>query len=203
METLTTKLHELLQSLNLPGSLQALEKPLGLPQGLLAHAEEIRQQNGLSRILRSIDDIAKLKANNHAMYKEATDMLASEETTDRLLREKHGTIQWTRPASRLAAPHLHKELEEYAGYMESAAQSDIVVKDKVKTHESVLKVLGSDKNEVEAFVPDTQRVKMTPKLEREVAKLRSCLNEVSRLESKRRRNIEAVKEKARTDDISI
>ena len=103
----------------------------------------------------------------------------------------------------MAAPHLHKELEEYAGYLESAEQFDDLVNDKVKEHEEVLKVLGSGKSEVEAFVPDSQGVKMTPKLGGEVAKLRSCLNKVSRLESRRRRNIEAIKEKARTDDISI
>jgi len=202
LEALTTKLHDLLQSLNLPGSLQALEKPLGLPSGLVAHAEEVRSQDGLARIRRSIDDIAKLKANNVAMYQEAAEMLSSEETADRLLREKHGTARWIRPASRAVAPQLYKELEEYAGYMKSAEQSDNLVREKVKEHEAVLRVLGSGLSEVEAFVPNTQRVKMTPKMEREVAKLRNCLNEVSRLESGRRRKIEAVREKARTDDIT-
>lgn len=202
LEALTTKLHDLLQSLNLPGSLQALEKPLGLPSGLVAHAEEIQQQDGIARILRSIADIAKLKANNVAMYEEAADLLSSEETADRHLREKHGTARWTRLPSRQAAPQLYKELEEYAGYMKSAEQSDNLVREKVKEHDTVLRILGGDKSGVEAFVPNTQRVKMTPKMEREVARLRNCLNEVSRLESRRRRKIEGVREKARTDDIS-
>src|SRR5437773_1684287 len=43
LERLTDKIHSTLSSLNLPGSLQALEKPLGLPHGLVQHAEEIRQ----------------------------------------------------------------------------------------------------------------------------------------------------------------
>ena len=202
LEALTTKLHDLLQSLNLPGSLQALEKPLGLPSGLVAHAEEVRSQDGLARIRRSIDDIAKLKANNVAMYQEAAEMLSSEESADRLLREKHGTVRWARPASRAAAPQLYQELEEYAGYMKSAEQSDTLVREKVKEHEGILRVLGSDLSAVEAFVPNTQRAKMTPKMEREVARLRNCLNEVSRLESRRRRKIEAVREKARADDIT-
>lgn len=203
LEALTTKIHDLLQSHNLPGSLQALEKPLGLPSGLLAHAEEVSQQDGLNRILRSIEDIAKLKANNVAMYKEAADMLASEETTDTLLREKHGTVRWTRLSSRVAAAQLYKELEEYAGYMKSAEQSDNLVKQKVEEYEHVLRVLGGPKSEVEGFVPNSQRVKMTPKLEREVTKLRGCLNEVNRLESRRRRIVEALREKVRTDDISM
>lgn len=58
----------------------------------------------------------------------------------------------------MAAPYLHK-LEEY---LEIAEQSDNLVEGKVKEHEEILKVLGSGKSEVEAFVPDSQRVKMTP-----------------------------------------
>ncbi|KAF8473871.1 BRO1-like domain-containing protein [Kalaharituber pfeilii] len=202
LEALTVKLHDLLQSLNLPGSLQALEKPLGLPSGLLAHAEEVRQQDGLKRLLVTVEDISKLKANNKAMYQEAAEMLASEEANDKQLREKHGTVWWTRPSSRVAAPQLFKELEDYAEYMKSADQSDKLVKEKVAEHEAVLKVLGGDISGVEAFVPNTQRVKMTPKLEREVSRLRECLNEVSRLESRRRRKIGALREKARMDDIT-
>lgn len=39
-------------------------------------------------------------------------------------------------------------------------------------------------------------------MDREVGKLRQCLNEVSRLESRRRRKIESLREKAKADDIS-
>ncbi len=61
-----------LQSVNLPGSLQALEKPLGLPPTLVAHAEEIQQQGGVEKLLASIEDIDKLKANDNALYQEVS-----------------------------------------------------------------------------------------------------------------------------------
>jgi len=56
LENLTVRLHDLLKSLNLPGALQAVEKPLGLPPGLMSHAEEIRQQDGPDRLQRAIQD---------------------------------------------------------------------------------------------------------------------------------------------------
>ncbi|KAK4908249.1 pH-response regulator protein palA/rim20, partial [Elasticomyces elasticus] len=59
LESMSDKLRDLLSSLNLPGSLQALEKPLGLPPTLVSHAEEMRQQDGLNRLHRSIEDTAK------------------------------------------------------------------------------------------------------------------------------------------------
>lgn len=43
---------------------------------------------------------------------------------------------------------------------------------------------------------------MTAAVEREATNLRGCLNEVTRLESRRKRKIEALKAKARQDDIS-
>merc|ERR1711977_377376 len=63
-----TKIIDTLSSLNLPGSLQALEKPLGLPPTLTSHAEEIRQADALNRLQRSFSDTAKLKASDDAIF---------------------------------------------------------------------------------------------------------------------------------------
>ena len=183
LESLTAKIHELLQSLNLPGSLQALEKPLGLPSGLLAHAEEVRQQDGLKRIMRSLSDIEKLKSNDHVMYRETINLLESEEALDISMREKHGTVRWTRPASRVVGAKMYQQAEEYTKFLESADQSDKLVRDKVTDCEKVLRILGGDLMDLQNFVPDSKKAKMTPRVEREVTKLRACLNEVSRMES--------------------
>lgn len=202
LEALTTKLHDLLQSLNLPGALQALEKPLGIPSTLVAHAEEVRQQDGIDRVLRSIDDIAKLKANCTGMYADSVETLRLEEEADNAARAKHGLIRWTRPASREAGAGLYKKAEEYQGYLGSAAQSDELVKQKVAENEHALRILGGSPHQLESFVPNSQRVKMTAKVEREVGKLRSVLDEISRLESRRRKKIDSIREKARGDDIT-
>lgn len=51
-------------------------------------------------------------------------------------------------------------------------------------------------------MPNSARATLAPKMGKEVAKLRQCLNEVSRSESRRRRKIESLREKAKADDIS-
>lgn len=141
---LTVKIHELLQSLNLPGSLQALEKPLGLPPGLIAHAEEVRQQGGIGTLLRSMDDIAKLKANDNAMYQEAVEMLNAEAAEDERARSKHGTDRWAREPSRSAGAKLMQQVEEYAGILKSADNSDKLVRQKLDDCEGILRLLGGD-----------------------------------------------------------
>ncbi|KAG0643840.1 hypothetical protein HOY80DRAFT_943908 [Tuber brumale] len=202
LESLTNGLHELLQSLNLPGSLQALEKPLGLPPGLMSHAEEIKQQGGVATLLKSMDDIAKLKANDNAMYQEAVEMLDTEAAEDERARGKHGTDRWSREPSSQAASKLMTSVQDYAGILKSADTSDGLVKVKLSECEKSLRLLGGDIHSLQDFVPNSSRASLTPKMEREVAKLRQCLNEISRLESRRRRKIESLREKAKADDIT-
>ncbi|KAF2127355.1 BRO1-domain-containing protein [Dothidotthia symphoricarpi CBS 119687] len=202
LEALTNQIHEVLRSLNLPGSLQALEKPLGIPPGLLAHAEEIRQQDGINRLLRSMEDTKKLKDSDHAIYQEGVDTLKSEAVEDEGARRRYGTVHWTRPAAEQAAPKLYGQINEIDGYFKAAAHSDNVVKTKLKENEYFIHLLSGSDHDLENYVPSGRRPAITGDVEREAGKLRGCFNEVSRLESRRRRKIEALRTKAKQDDIN-
>ncbi|ORX92895.1 BRO1-like domain-domain-containing protein [Clohesyomyces aquaticus] len=202
LEALTTQIHEVLRSLNLPGSLQALEKPLGLPPGLVAHAEEIRQQDGLNRLLRSMDDTKKLKRSDEAIYHEGCDILKSEAAEDESARRKYGTERWTRLTAEQAAPKIYAQINEIDGYFKAAVNSDNIVKSKLKENEFHIRLLNGPDHELENFVPSGRRPAITGVVEREAGRLRGCFNEVSRLESRRRRKVEALKTKAKQDDIN-
>jgi programmed cell death 6-interacting protein len=49
-----------LQSLNLPGSIQALERPVGLPPSLLKKADEVDAAGGTARIRHLVAEAARL-----------------------------------------------------------------------------------------------------------------------------------------------
>jgi programmed cell death 6-interacting protein len=202
LELLTTKIHDMLRSLNLPGSLQALEKPLGLPSSLLSHAEEIRQADALTRLERSFSDTAKLKSSDEAMFIEGREILNGERTEDERLRMRYGTERWTRPDSKTAAEKLYAQVTEIEGYLRSAANSDDLVKSKYRECEDMLRILSGTDRDIGNFVPSSRRVNIPPKLEQEAAKLRTSLNDVSRVESRRRRKIESIREKGKKDDIN-
>ncbi|KAI9872294.1 MAG: pH-response regulator protein palA/rim20 [Pleopsidium flavum] len=202
LEGLTTNLRDLLQSLSLPGSLQALEKPLGLPPTLISHAEEIRQQDGLNRLRRSMDDIAKLKANDKSTYAEGIELLKSEAAEDERARKRYGTDRWTRPTSQEAAEKLYVQVGEIDGYLNSANSSDELVRGKLKDCEGVLRVLAGSDRDLEESVPSSRRATLTPRVEKETGRLRASLNEVNGLESRRRRKIQTLREKAASDDIN-
>jgi programmed cell death 6-interacting protein len=202
LEAMTAKFRDLLSSLNLPGSLQALEKPLGLPPSLIFKAEELRQQDGLYRLKRSMEDTSKLKANDRAIYSEGVELLKAEKAEDDSARGKYGTDRWLRQPSEVAGEKLWAQFTEIDGYLKSAGSSDDLVQNKMRESGTVLKVLTGTNRDLESYVPSSRRANMTPQIEREVGRLRTCLNEVSRLESRRKRKIEALREKAKSDDIS-
>jgi programmed cell death 6-interacting protein len=203
LEAMTAKLRDLLSSLNLPGALQAMEKPLGLPPSLVAKAEELRQKDGLYRLKRSMEDTSKLKANDKAIHTEGVELLKAEKAEDENARAKYGTDRWSRQPSEVVGQKLWAQSTEIEGYLKSAGSSDDLVQNKMREVEPVLKVLTGTNRELESYVPSSRRATMTPQIEREVGRLRTCLNEVSRLESRRKRKIEALKEKAKSDDISM
>ncbi|KAL2837662.1 BRO1-like domain-containing protein [Aspergillus pseudodeflectus] len=202
LETMTDKLRDLLSSLNLPGSLQALEKPLGLPPTLVSHAEEMRQQDGLYRLRKSLQDIAKVKNSDRAAYTEGVELLAAEKAEDDASRRKFGTDRWTREPSQTAAAKLYTTSREIDGYFTSAQSSDNLVEQKLQDSEVVFRVLTGTNRDLEAYVPSSRRATIPPEVEHEVSRLRGCISEVNRLESRRKRKAQAVKDKARADDIS-
>lgn len=192
----------LLQALKLPGSLQALEKPLGIPPSLTSHAEEIRQQEGLHRIRRSMHEVGKLKANDTAVYQEGVELLKSEAAEEERNMMKYGTDRWSRPPSQQAAGKLYNQVAEIDGYLKSASSSDDLTKNKLKGCEKVLTVLSGSDRELEEYVPSSRKATMPPDVERAAYNLRGVLNEVSSLESRRKRQIEKLRDKAKQDDIS-
>lgn len=154
------------------------------------------------RLRRSLEDVEKVKANDRAVYNEGIEFLSAEKAEDDAARAKYGTDRWTRPSSEVAGENLYTTASEIAGYFKSAQSTDDLVQGKLRDSEAVLRVLTGTNRDLEAYVPSSRRADITPQVEQESSRLRSCLNEVSRLENRRKRKIEAVKDKARTDDIS-
>ncbi|KAI1322102.1 BRO1-like domain-containing protein [Xylariaceae sp. FL0255] len=204
LETLNEKIHEILSSLNLPGSFQAFEKPLGLPGSLIQHAEEIRQADALHRLQKSFADIDKLRATDMAMFEEGKELLQAEEEEDNRLRMKFGTDRWTRSESRVEpnqGAKLWTQATEAEGWFANSASSDAVVREKFHKVEPTLVILSGPDRGMMDYVPSSRRTEVPETLKPAIGRLRSVYNDLTRLESRRARKAEAVREKARSDDI--
>lgn len=202
LEDLTVRIHDLLKSIGLPGSLQALEKPLGLPPSVASHAEEVRQMNGIYRLHGAMADTEKLKNSDRATYQEGVEMLRSESAEDDAARRKFGTDRWARPPSNEASRKLYSQVTEIDGYLKQAANSDKLVQKKLKDNEALIRLLAGTDRDLEDYVPSSRRATMTTKVEREANNLRAVLNDIARFENRRKRKIENVRAKAKSDDVN-
>ncbi|KAK4145147.1 BRO1-like domain-containing protein [Dichotomopilus funicola] len=206
LEAMTDKLHGIISSLNLPGSLQALEKPMGLPGTLVQHAEEIRQADALNRLQRGLSDIEKLCASDKTIFDEGKALLAAEEEEDNKFRLMHGTQRWSRPASRADQAHdggakLWNQASEIEGYFTSSTSSDEVVREKFAAVKGTLAILaGSDRGMLD-YIPNSRKTEIPDTLKPAIGKLRGVYNDVLRLESRRRKRVEALRDRSRADDI--
>ncbi|KAJ2989942.1 hypothetical protein NUW58_g3208 [Xylaria curta] len=204
LETLNERLHEILSSLSLPGSIQAFEKPLGLPGTLVQHAEEIRQADAKNRLQRSFADIDKLRAADMAVFEEGSELLRAEEEEDHRLRTKFGTDRWNRPESRNEpnqGAKLWTQAAEAEGWFANSASSDGLVREKFYNIEPTLTILAGPDRGIMDFVPSSRRTEIPETLKPSLGRLRSICNDVIRLESRRHRKADALREKARGDDI--
>lgn len=149
LEALNNRLKDLLSSLNLPGSLQALGKPLRLPASIHAHAEEIRQQQGAHRLRRSMREVDTIKENDLTTYNEGVSLLEDEAAEDSQARARHGRERWTRPSGDITAQKLYKQVMEIDGYLKSANASDELARRKLQEAENVIRGLeGTDRKSV-------------------------------------------------------
>ena len=65
----------MLQSLNLPGSIEAVEAPVGLPPSLLNKAAELRAENGPNRIRALMQDVLRVARTDRKILDEVRSFL--------------------------------------------------------------------------------------------------------------------------------
>lgn len=69
--TILNLLYRFLQKLNLPSSLDALDKPAGIPPSLLRRSEEIRSMGGIDSLQHHVDEVQTLGASAGSILEEA------------------------------------------------------------------------------------------------------------------------------------
>ncbi|CDR99087.1 hypothetical protein, partial [Sporisorium scitamineum] len=144
-----------LQSLNLPGSLQALEQPMGLPPSLLRKHEEVVAEGGLERLQRIAHDVARIAATDRDTLAEALALIEHEEREDESVRASFSSQGWGRQSSSEVNGDLKAQANEYHATLVKAGASDEIVRRKLEDWEDLIGVLGGNVEGLEAFVPSS------------------------------------------------
>ncbi|RDB25545.1 pH-response regulator protein palA/RIM20 [Hypsizygus marmoreus] len=141
-----------LQRLNLPSSLEALERPIGLPPSLLRKAEEVRLENGPAKIEVSIEDVQRLAQRDLAILDEAMDILDSEASEDEAARRD---TNLNRLPSHEANLELIDKEKRYRSILSQAATSDETVRQKWDEWEKNIVELTWPEEDLEASIPSS------------------------------------------------
>ncbi|EST04478.1 ALIX V-shaped domain protein [Kalmanozyma brasiliensis GHG001] len=192
-----------LQSLNLPGSLQALEQPMGLPPSLLRKHEELVAEGGLERLQRIAADVSRIAATDRATLSEALALLEHEEREDESVRTSFSAQSWGRQSSAEVNVDLKAQAAEYHSTLQKAVASDEIVRRKLEDWEDLIGVLGGNVQGLEAFVPSSNP-SLSSQSDAQVAAVRSlreALEGLDDLLDSRSACITEAKSLASNDDI--
>ncbi|CCG85007.1 protein of unknown function [Taphrina deformans PYCC 5710] len=194
---ITNKLHALaldmqalLQDLGLPGSLTVLEQPLGLPQGLIQQAEEVRGRGGSAYLQGLLDEVAALAAANSELVDQIVDIM-DEEALGHEDEQESTTITGYR-----------SQVTEYSTFLSQAKTSDELVKEKVSQWRAQIDLLASDETTLANSIPSGQRISLSKERESSARRVRVCLNRWTQLSLEREMQLEQVENFAGSDDIT-
>ncbi|KAI1796839.1 pH-response regulator [Ganoderma leucocontextum] len=142
-----------LDSLNLPAALEALDRPIGLPPSLLKKAEGVRLENGPDRIETSIRDVETLANHNSTLLDEAMEILDQEAEEDEAFRETHPVSE--RPPSHQANTDLVGKEQRYRTVLQQARDSDELVRQKWEQWEENISQLTWSESDLENSIPSS------------------------------------------------
>ncbi|KAF8632279.1 hypothetical protein AX15_002017 [Amanita polypyramis BW_CC] len=201
---LQDKADQELRNLNLPASLEALERPIGLPPSLLRKAEEVRTEDGPAKIEASIDDVQKLAQRGLGLLDEAMDILDNEASEDEAARRSG---PFYRLPSHEANVKLVERQKQYRELLIQAGESDEHVRQKWEEWEQNIVVLTWSEEDLEASVPSSTfaaSTQITPQGRRtqSVARaLRVLLESLDDFHREREKLVKRVQRLVNADDI--
>ncbi|KAG6872669.1 hypothetical protein C0995_007778 [Termitomyces sp. Mi166 len=133
-------------------AIKALERPIGLPPSLLRKAEEIRLEDGPTKIEVSIEDVQRLAQQDQAILDEAMDILDNEASEDEAAR-KYSHLD--RLPSHEANVELIAKEKRYRTILAQAAASDETVRQKWDEWEQNIVELTWSEEDLEASIPSS------------------------------------------------
>lgn len=189
-----------LQSLNLPGSLQALEQPIGLPPSLLRKSEEVQSEGGLKRLEELAGDVARVSTIDQDILREIVSVLKQEESENNNAKQAMQDSLPNRDDQQAAV--FRQKADEYEQTMVQARGSDQLVRDKMREWGEAIAVLGAGQDALMEYVPlQARAVSMDQAQNTAVRALRVELEGLDDLVDSRTSVLEEAKALARRHDI--
>ncbi|KAG9122217.1 pH-response regulator protein palA/rim20 [Ceratobasidium sp. 392] len=207
---LDVEITRLLQKVNLPGSLDALDKPAGIPPSLLRRSEEIRAMGGAESLQQQIEEVQTSGSSVSGILEEAFDILDTEAAEDETFFAQlpEGSAQLAINSGYFNSQRANKELtakaNSYRQILDNAASSDAVVRSKWEEWEENVEVLGSEPDQMERLISShttSANSAESTQAHTYARAIRTGLEHLEDFRSARARCVESARQRAITDDI--
>ncbi|KAJ2609691.1 pH-response regulator protein palA/rim20 [Coemansia sp. RSA 1365] len=205
LDELTADCESVLNSLNLPHALEAIQKPIGLPPNILMGADEIRSDGGYLGIKRLIDSAIASNTRATDMIDSAEKALDEEAHEDQRVRQgvNRNSPRTQRVESSELTNKFRADISKYRGVLVRARESDGTIKAQIDTWSKFFSLLGSPREEIERQVPSTTANPITdPHHTQIVGRLQQYMNEITVMKRERLKSIENLKRISAEDDIT-
>ncbi|KAH9443321.1 hypothetical protein Pst134EB_027662 [Puccinia striiformis f. sp. tritici] len=208
-DSLDSEMVDALRSMNLPGSLEALERPINLPPSLIRSSEELRQQNATEILISMLSSVEESSLANSNGLKQITKKLDDESREDQDRRTRFGTQLWQRDSSEISNRTLREQENQLLQTFASAVQSDRQVKERYDKWHKVIELLCQDEETIRKAIPP---LKLTDRSTEDLSlsswgtsprKLRKLLDDLEDLRIARKRILGSAINFSSTDSIDL
>ena len=131
-----------LQELGLPGALEAVETPTGIPDALILKSEQARQLGGPQGLRHTTTVIDQSRLDCETLFRQTQEVLTNESNLDNSLRTIFST-RWNRPPSHQLTESIRTQLAGLRVVLSQAEAADAKVKAELTLNESLIHKLVS------------------------------------------------------------
>lgn len=151
-------LDEAFTRLKLPGAIEALNNPVGVPESLLVKSQELISLGGYGALENSRETVQKLHSDCQEAIKEIRETLAGEAAQDAEMRTKFGA-RWTRALSSQLNGLLLQRLDQLESMIkERSGQDDAKVIELYNQHvPAIISLCSAPEDLAEAIPASTSR----------------------------------------------
>lgn len=148
----TNMLNSILASLNLPAALEE-ESGAAVPHSLVEKSNAVIALGGVTALQNQITDLPELLQRNRDILTEAERLLNQEQEQDDQLRERFKS--WNRTSSVKLTETFRANLAKYREIINTAVQSDKVVREKFDTHFKAMELLSKGESAMSEAIPSS------------------------------------------------
>ncbi|KAJ1911231.1 pH-response regulator protein palA/rim20 [Mycoemilia scoparia] len=204
LDELTANCENFLDSLNLPYSLEAIQRPAGTPPALLSGSEQIRSEGGISGLKRLVKTVDENKQSSLLLLQEAEAALDKELAEDDKLRRDYPNSEFVanRSPSRDLNVTFRSQIQHLRELISKAKESDKNLEQQLQAWEGLISVLSLPRDQLEEKIPSTTGSSINdPHHLLIIKRLHEYMDEVREMQRQRKANIKELRQFAASDDI--